>query len=212
MKSITFSQALVAVGLVGLTLPLTVGQTNILYINAAYAYEGGPSPVGPIVALAATLAIAIVILITGLARVRAVEAEAPLTHRQLLVTLGLLGLLLAGAFSPTSLVFSIVTGWDERSWWTSVDAGPLALQLGAFAIPLLVIVRNLIGARQGPSLESEGIAGLLTNLTVLDASNRRRRRPGRRHTTSPPPGLLRQVWRRWSWRPLHCRAGNGHGA
>ena len=167
MKSITFGQALVAAGLVGLTLPLTIGQTNILYISAAYTFEGGPSPVGPIVALAATLAVAIVILVTGVARMRSGEAEAPLTHRDLLVAIGLLGLLMAGAFSPTSLVFSIVTGWEERSWWTSVDTGPLALQFGAFVIPLVVIVRNLRGARQGPSAEGGGTTGLLTSLTVL---------------------------------------------
>lgn len=157
MRSISFGQALLAVGLIGLTLPLTAGQGGLSYVGAAYSAEGGPSPVGPIVALAAALAVAIAILVTGLARVRAEEgAGAPLTYPQLLVTIGLLGLLVAGALSPMSVVFSIATGWDERSWWTSADAGPLALQAGAFAVPLLVIASNLKGALRGPSAESEG--------------------------------------------------------
>ncbi|MXX19009.1 MAG: hypothetical protein F4X03_08340 [Dehalococcoidia bacterium] len=168
MKSITFSQALLAVGLIGLTLPLTVGQSGLSYIGAAYAVEGGPSPVGPIVALAATLAVAIAILVAGVVRIRAERsAEAPLTYPQLLVTIGLLGLLVAGALSPISVVFSIVTGWDQGSWWTSTDAGPLALQAGAFAIPLLVIGSNLKGALRGPSTESEGITRPFTCLVVL---------------------------------------------
>ena len=168
MKSITFSQALLAVGLIGLTLPLTVGQAGLSYIGAAYAVEGGPSPVGPIVALAATLAVAIAILVVGVVRIRAEPtAEAPLTYAQTLVTIGLLGLLVAGAFSPMSLVFSIVTGWDQGSWWTSTDAGPLALQAGAFAIPLLVIASSLKGALRGPSTEGEGITRPFTCLAVL---------------------------------------------
>ncbi len=168
MKSITFSQALLAVGLIGLSLPLTVGQGGLSYIGAAYAVEGGPSPVGPIAALAATLAVAIAILVVGVVRIRAEPAaEAPLTYAQVLVTIGLLGLLVAGSLSPISVVFSIVTGWDKGSWWTSADAGPLALQAGAFAIPLLVIASNLKGALRGPSTEGEGITRPFTCLAVL---------------------------------------------
>ena len=168
MKSITFNQALLAVGLVGLTLPLTIGQPGITYIVSAYSYEGGPSPVGPIVALAATLAVAMVILATGLLRMRAGdESEDTLSYPQLLVTIGLLGLLFAGACSPMSLVFSIVTGWDETSWWTSTNAGPLALQLAAFAIPLLVIGSSWKGARRGPSVPGEAVVRPFTCLAVL---------------------------------------------
>ncbi|MXW25892.1 MAG: hypothetical protein F4Z77_06320 [Dehalococcoidia bacterium] len=168
MRSITFSQALLAVGLIGLTLPLTVGQNGIFHVSAAYAFEGGPSPVGLILALAATLAVAIAILVVGLMRTRAAAGEAPLTYPQLLVTIGLFGLLVAGSLSPTSLAFSIVTGWDESSWWTSAHAGPLALQLGALAIPLLVIASNLKGAlRRSPSVEGEAATKPLTCLAVL---------------------------------------------
>ena len=168
MRSITFGQALLALGLIGLTLPLTAGQGGLSYVGAAYSSVGGPSPIGPIMALAATLAVAIVILVTGLARIRAEEgAGAPLTYPQLLVTIGLLGLLVAGALSPMSVVFSIATGWDERSWWTSADAGPLALQAGAFVIPLLVVASNLKGALRSPSANSVGITKPLTCLAVL---------------------------------------------
>ncbi len=168
MRSISFGQALLAVGLIGLTLPLTAGQGGLSYVGAAYSAVGGPSPIGPIMALAATLAVAIVILVTGLARIRAEEgAGAPLTYPQLLVTIGLLGLLVAGALSPMSVVFSIATGWDERSWWTSADAGPLALQAGAFVIPLLVAASNLKGALRSPSAHSVGITKPLTCLAVL---------------------------------------------
>ena len=146
MKAITFSQALVAVGLVGLTLPLTLGQAGINLIVSAYSYEGSPSPVALLVALAATLAVAMGLLATGLARMRAGdEAEDTLSYPQLLLTVGLLGLVIAGALSPTALAFSMVTGWDEASWWTSADAGPLALQFAAFAIPLLAHREQLEG-------------------------------------------------------------------
>ena len=167
MKSITFSQALVAVGLIGLTFALSMGHSGVQFIGAAYAVEGGPSPIPPIVALAATLAVAIVILVTGLAQRRAEEAEASLTDTQLLVSIGLLGLLVAGALSPMALIFSIVTGWHDSSWWTSTDAGPLALQLGAFAIPLFVIVSNLKGAQRDPSVAGDGISRPFTCLAVL---------------------------------------------
>ena len=168
MKSITFSQALVAVGLVGLTLPLTLGQAGINLIVSAYSYEGSPSPVALLVALAATLAVAMGLLATGLARMRAGdEAEDTLSYQELLLTIGLLGLLITGALSPMALAFSIVTGWDEASWWTSADAGPLALQFAAFAIPLLVIGSNWKGARRGPSVQSEALVRPFTCLAVL---------------------------------------------
>ena len=168
MKSITFSQALVAVGLVGLTLPLTLGQAGINLIVSAYSYEGSPSPVALLVALAATLAVAMGLLATGLARMRAGdESEDTLSYQELLLTIGLLGLLITGALSPTSLAFSIVTGWDEASWWTSADAGPLALQFAAFAIPLLLIGSNWKGARRGPSVQSEALVRPFTCLAVL---------------------------------------------
>ena len=168
MKSITFSQALVAVGLVGLTLPLTLGQAGINLIVSAYSYEGSPSPVALLVALAATLAVAMGLLATGLARMRAGdESEDTLSYQELLLTIGLLGLLITGALSPTALAFSMVTGWDEASWWTSADAGPLALQFAAFAIPLLVIGSNWKGARRGPSVQSEALVRPFTCLAVL---------------------------------------------
>ena len=168
MKSITFSQALVAVGLVGLTLPLTLGQAGINLIVSAYSYEGSPSPVALLVALAATLAVAMGLLATGLARMRAGdEAEDTLSYQELLLTVGLLGLVIAGSLSPTALAFSMVTGWDEASWWTSADAGPLALQFAAFAIPLLVIGSNWKGARRGPSVQSEALVKPFTCLAVL---------------------------------------------
>ena len=167
MKSITFGQTLVAVGLIGLTLPLALGQTGILYIGAAYELEGGPSPVGPIVALAATLAVAVVILVTGLARIRAEEAEAPLSHPQLLVSIGLLGFLIAGALSPVSLVFSIWSGWDEASWWTSSYVWSLALQCVAVVVPLLVIASNLKAARRGTASQGDADARPITCLAVL---------------------------------------------
>ena len=168
MKSITFSQALVAVGLVGLTLPLTLGQAGINLIVSAYSYEGSPSPVALLVALGATLAVAMGLLATGLARMRAGdEAEDTLSYQELLLTIGLLGLLITGALSPMALAFSIVTGWGEASWWTSADAGPLALQFAAFAIPLLVIGSNWKGARRGPSVQSEALVRPLTCLAVL---------------------------------------------
>ena len=168
MKGITFSQALVAVGLVGLTLPLTLGQAGINLIVSAYSYEGSPSPVALLVALAATLAVAMGLLATGLARMRAGdESEDTLSYQELLLTVGLLGLVIAGSLSPTALAFSIVTGWDEASWWTSADAGPLALQFAAFAIPLLVIGSNWKGARRGPSVQSEALVKPFTCLAVL---------------------------------------------
>ena len=168
MKAITFSQALVAVGLVGLTLPLTLGQAGINLIVSAYSYEGSPSPVALLVALAVTLAVAMGLLATGLARMRAGdESEDTLSYQELLLTIGLLGLLITGALSPMALAFSIVTGWDEASWWTSADAGPLALQFAAFAIPLLLIGSNWKGARRGPSVQSEALVRPFTCLAVL---------------------------------------------
>ncbi len=189
MKSITFSQALVAVGLVGLTLPLTIGQTGISLIVSAYSYEGSPSPVALIVALAATLAVAMGLLATGLARMRAGdEAEDTLSYQELLLTIGLLGLLIAGALSPISLAFSIVTGWDEASWWTSADAGPLALQFAAFAIPLLLIGSNWKGARRGPSVQSEALVRPFSCLAVLTLVTAGSAAPG--VAMRPLPNLL----------------------
>ena len=168
MKSITFSQALVAIGLVGLTLPLTVGQYSIFHIVAAYTHEGGPSPLAPIVALAATLAFAAVILAAGATRLEAEpDTGEDLTQPQLLVAIGLLGLLIVGALSPMSLIFSILTGWNVASWWTSADAGPLALQLAAFAIPLLVILSNLKSAKHRPSGQHETFPRPFSSLALL---------------------------------------------
>ena len=103
MKSITFNQALLAVGLIGLTLATALGAASVPQIVGArsgFDESGiGPSTTAAILLQAAAFAIPFVVLATA-ALQRQENRTNPLTFSQLLTVTGLLGLVIVGTQAP----------------------------------------------------------------------------------------------------------------
>ncbi|MXY87914.1 MAG: hypothetical protein F4Y92_03535 [Dehalococcoidia bacterium] len=116
MRSITFGQALLAVGLIGLTLILTLGWELIFWVLIGDLAEVGPSILGPTTMLAIAFAFALVVIGVGVSRLTTGADTQPLTFAEMLVVVGVLGLLLAALFSFQSVVSMATAEWlgDER--------------------------------------------------------------------------------------------------
>ena len=107
VKYVTFDQALLAVGLVGLTIALTYSEGSLFAIAAALLVEDGPSIVAPLVLLAVSAAIPFGLLAVVLWRMGPGSGGgegAPLTYPQARLIIGLAGLMLLVALTPQVLI------------------------------------------------------------------------------------------------------------
>lgn len=160
MKSVTFTQALLATGLTGLTFALTLGQPNLFGIAAAEFVDDGPSTVAPVVLLAVSFAIPLAVLAVAWRRMRTGEPEperAP-TPAQVRVIIGLVGLMLVSAFAPQIVTAGSAAGWDGPA----IDS--LVYLIVAGIVPLAIIAR----ARwQGGGGDPGGLPHLLTCLGLI---------------------------------------------
>ena len=159
MKSITFNQALLAVGLIGLTLATALGAASVPQIVGArsgFDESGiGPSTTAAILLQAAAFAIPFVVLATA-ALQRQENRTNPLTFSQLLIVTGLLGLVVVSTQAPQVAVHLAEFVWrgDSSDYWA-----PLALQVVAFMVPLAVIgAARLKALRTRQSAEENGDA------------------------------------------------------
>ena len=141
MRYITFNQALLAVGLVGLTIAITLGGASSFAIAAALLVDDGPSIAGPAVLMAVSLAIPLGILAACCLRMGSESGEkapAPLTYAQARLIIGLAGLVLLVAVAPQVIVASSAAGWD----------GP-AFDSIAYVVIALVMMAAILGSALG---------------------------------------------------------------
>ena len=111
VRFITFHQTLLAVGLVGLTLMLAVGWELILWISIGHSAGSGPSPIGPVTMLAVAFALALAVIVVAARRLRASAADHPLAFGELLVVVGVLGLLVTALLASQSVVTMATAEW-----------------------------------------------------------------------------------------------------
>lgn len=169
MRPLAFPQALTSVGLLGITLVLTVGA-DVVFAIALYRSADFAAPVATSAAvalLAAAIAIPLAILVSAWRPRRRDDAPAArtLTRGELLAVAGLLGLIVVAARSPATALVGAATDWGP-SW-----AFMAAMQTIAFLIPLAVL-RRARGAikreRRRPDGDHAVDAGrLLTALALL---------------------------------------------
>lgn len=131
MRSITFGQALLAVGLVGLTFVLVVAWEVTAGIAVGEAAGGGPSIVAPVLALALTVAIALGAMVVGIRGLGAGDGAPPLTRSQLLVAAGLLGLLVVTASSSQTFLMLATAEW--LGGWITPDEAAIQHRYGELA-------------------------------------------------------------------------------
>ena len=139
MRSVTFGQALLAVGLFGLTLATALGAVSVPQIVGARSgfadSGGGPSTTAAILLQAAAFAIPSIVLAAASLQ-RQENRSNPLTFSQLLTATGLLGLVIATTQAPQVAVHVAEFVWQGNGpgYWA-----PLLLQVVAFMVPLAVI-------------------------------------------------------------------------
>ncbi|MCY3881880.1 MAG: hypothetical protein OXG61_07165 [Chloroflexi bacterium] len=114
MKYLTFNQALLAVGLVGLVVALSFLEGNSFAITASLLVDNGPSIAGPVALMVVSVAIPLAILLTAWSRMRlaADEAPTPLSYAQARLVIGLAGLVLLVAVAPQVVVANSVVEWE----------------------------------------------------------------------------------------------------
>ena len=116
MRSITFNQALLAVGLIGLTLLLTASFHFLLWLSLRQWVGAGPSIAAPTAAFVIGLVLAFTVIAVAVRRVRAGSDKHPVTFSELLIVVGVLGVLVA-------LAYSVDTFLDLASaeWWSGAS-------------------------------------------------------------------------------------------
>ena len=158
MRSVTFNQALLAVGLIGLTLALILGQGNSFAIVAARLVEDGPSIVGPVVLLVVSFAIPLAVLATAWRRMasreRGGEAEGALGYGEARIIIGLVGLILVTTFAPQVFTANAAAGWEVSD--------SITLQVIS-----LIISISILGAALRARNRGDGSFGLPQVLTCL---------------------------------------------
>ena len=144
MKFITFPQALIATGLLGLTLALAFGWQVVPLVWAARYGEEGPSVAGPIGVLALSIAIPVGTLVLGLWRPRH-AAGAALTFPRLLLVVGLLGLAVVSTLSVVPVAFLAAAEW--------VKGNPYSFSFvessGEEVFPTALVFRNVVHSYGG---------------------------------------------------------------
>lgn len=201
MRSITFGQALLAVGLIGLTLALVVGWEVTVWIAVGEAAGGGPSIVAPVLALAVALVVALGAIVVGVRRLRAESAASPLARSELLVATGLLGLLIVTASSSQTFLVLATAEW--LGGWISPDEAAIQHRFGELVrnlsqmLPLRVI--RFTGLGSPPSYDGAlavQVASLVVPLVVLAtgfAIGRKEAPPGDHAAPAPGRGLVAVV-------------------
>ena len=114
MRSITFPQALLAVGLIGLTLMLTLGWELILWTFIGHSAGSGPSIIGPVTMLVIAFALALAAIAVAARRLRAGADSHPLAFGELLVVVGVLGLLITTLLASQSVATMATAEWYEH--------------------------------------------------------------------------------------------------
>lgn len=138
LKHLTFNQALLAVGLVGLVLALTGGEGNSFGIAASLLVEDGPTIGGPAILLAISIALPLSILAIALARTAGTAAGSdPLTYAETRLSIGLAGLILLASIAPQLFTANANAGWDE-----SVGS---VVYLGIALVVLAAILGSALG-------------------------------------------------------------------
>ncbi|MXZ88203.1 MAG: hypothetical protein F4081_00850 [Dehalococcoidia bacterium] len=161
MRSVTFGQGLLAAGLIGLTLMLTLGGELILWMSIGWSAGTGPSIIGPTTMLAIALTLALAVIVMAVRRLKAGADAQPLTSGELLVVVGVLGLLITTVLASQSLAMMATAEWYkspgipteyhqaarhlEFTWQLWQEdllsyAGSAALQVVALVLPLVVTV------------------------------------------------------------------------
>ena len=115
MKYVTFNQALLAVGLVGLVVALNFLEGNSFAIAASLLVDDGPSIAGPVVLMAVSLAIPLATLAACCLRMGSESGDndpAPLSYAQARLIIGLAGLILLAAVAPQVIVAGSVAEWE----------------------------------------------------------------------------------------------------
>lgn len=153
MKSITFNQALFAVGFIGLTLALTGSWQSGAQLRIAYVETGDVG--GWIHAALVVQAVAFALPVTTLAFALWRQDRSPSTpvrFPHLLAVVGLFGLMLASGPVPTT--FRIF-----QSWGASGVDGVLVAHAVVLAIPLVVLV---VAWRQHASRDRDETSDVVT--------------------------------------------------
>ncbi len=174
MRPLAFPQALAVVGLLGLTLALTLGADAIFAIAFFRSVFRPLDPLSPppatgaaIALLATAVAIPLAVLAAAWRMRKRDDAIAvrPLTRSELLAIVGLLGLIVVAARSPVTALVGAATDWG--STWAFMAA----MQVIAFLIPLAVLLRArgaIVRERWYPDGDHAITAGrLLTALALL---------------------------------------------
>ncbi len=134
MKYVTFNQALLAVGLLSLTIALTNAEGNSFGIAASLLVDDGPSIGAPVVLLAVSIALPLIILAIAIGRMSTAapggEAGDPLTYAEARIAIALTGLSLLASFAPQLVTANTNAGWGESTLSIVYLVGALVI-LGA---------------------------------------------------------------------------------
>ena len=149
LKYLTFNQALLAVGLIGLTLALIHGQGSSFAVAASLLVDDGPSIALPVALLVVSIAVPLGTLAIAWRRMglRLGDGEGgkPLTYPQARLIIGLAGLTLIASLAPQLVSANSAAGWDGSA------ADSLAYLLVAFMISALILGTALRSMRDEPS-------------------------------------------------------------
>ncbi|MCY3647207.1 MAG: hypothetical protein OXH07_09565 [Chloroflexi bacterium] len=152
MKYVTFNQALLAVGLLGLTLALTNAEGNSFGIAASLLVDDGPSIGAPVVLLAVSIALPLIILAVAIGRLSTAtaggEAREPLTYAEARIAIALTGLSLLASFAPQLVTVNTNAGWDE------------SILSVVYLVVALVILAAILGIALGDRTREPGPFGL----------------------------------------------------
>lgn len=176
MKYLTFSQALLAASLIGLTLMLTLGWELVLWISIGHSAGAGPSIIGPTAMLAIAFALALAVIVVAARRLRANADSRPLTFGDLLVVAGVLGLLITTLLASQSLAMMASAEWDQSESLPAYRQTAFYLQQAL--PPYLEVTWNPSGLpAYGGSAALQALA-LVIPLVVTGFGMRRRLREG----------------------------------
>jgi len=160
MKYVTFNQALLAVGLVGVGIALTYAVETMFAIASAVLVEDGPAIAGPIALFVVSLGIPLSVLFVAWRRMgtqlEGDEGARPLTYPQARLLIGLAGLILLSALAPHEAVAEAADG----NVVPFIVAGFVSL-----FIMIAIIAPPLLGMGHGE--ESFSVSQVLTCLGLV---------------------------------------------
>ena len=178
LRSITFYQALLAAGLIGLTLMLVLGWELILWISIGSSAGAGPSIIGPTAMLAIAFALALAVIVVAARRLRVGVDSQALTFAELITAVGVLGLLIATLLASQSLAMMATAEWYESPRLGGVEYLRTAGSIGQRLPAHLELTWNLWG-EYSPSYTGSAVlqaVALVLPLLVAGFGMKRRRR------------------------------------